>query len=62
MHGVGDVGGGGGVDGGAVDEETVRGWGRGGKGGEVGEAGVKDLAEDGFDVGGLGEYGDDDFL
>ena len=61
VDGVGDFGRGGGVDGGAVDEEAVsfgaegfRGYGR--------EAGVEDVAENGCDVGRLGEDSDDDVL
>ena len=60
MDGVGDFAGGGGVDGGAVDEETFGGVGVGE--GDFGEGRVEDGVEDVLDVGGLGEGGDDDFL
>lgn len=60
VDGVGDFAGGGGVDGGAVDEEP---FGRVGVGeGDLGEGRVEDGVEDVLDVGGLGEGGDDDFL
>ena len=59
VDGVGDFAGGGGVDGGAVYKEAFafvggcRDW---------WEGWVQDVVEDVFDVGGLREDGDDDFL
>ena len=60
MDGVGDLGGGGGVDGGAVDEEAVGFCGYGF--GDWGQAGVENVAKDRFDVRRAGEDGDDDLL
>lgn len=60
MDCIGDVGGGGGVDGRAVDEEAVGFCGDGL--GDGGEAGVEYVAEDGFDVRGARQYGNDDAL
>lgn len=59
MDGVGDFAGGGGVDGGAIYEEAFRG---AGGGREWWERWVEDVVEDVFDMGGLGEDGDYDFL
>ncbi len=59
MHGVGDFARGGGVDGRAVDEEALL---CGGGVGVRGEGGLEDGVEDGFDVRGFGEDGDDCFL
>lgn len=59
MDGVGDFAGGGGVDGRAVYEEA---FGGGGGGWERGERRVEDVVEYVFDMGGLGEDGDYDFL
>ena len=59
VDGVGDFAGGGGVDGRAVYEEA---FGGGGGGWERWERRVEDVVEYVFDVGGLGEDGDYDFL
>lgn len=60
VDGVGNFTGGGGVDGGAVDEEAFSGVGIGE--GDLGERRMEDGVEDVLDMGGLGEGGDDDFL
>lgn len=62
VHCVCDFGGGGGVDGGAVDEQTVGRRRRRGKGRKIRETRMEDMPEDGFDVSGLREDSDDDFL
>ena len=59
VDGIGDFAGGGGIDGGAVNEEAFR---SGGGGCEFGERWVEDVVEDVFDMGGLGEDGYYNFL
>ena len=56
VYRIGDFAGGGRVDGGTIDEKAFVGVGIGGK------ARVEDVAVYGFDMGGFGEGGDDDFL
>lgn len=62
MHCVCDFDGGGGVDRGAVDEQTVGRRRRRGNGRKIRETGMEDMPEDGFDMGGLRKDGNDDFL